>query len=874
MDKRGLVNFGKNAFILLVLIAFLFLVFPQKASAEKSDQYFSGNFTCEQIEDTVLWSAIASKTIDKDTWFNWSAGTSCNSSITTLGPKNCDIVSIYSFVRYLSIGSKDPITAGMAYAQVANTTQSLAVGNANGTRYVAYLNQSVAAAESLGPRYECGIATQTASSNRTCSTNNSGFNESNFNYTLHLFANTEGGGGGVIAGIDIFNARYDWCWTPMIYDATVSLESGTYQDEFNFTINVTNPSANTTVYLWTRPVGGTWVQEGSSKSCANCSQGELGFLVSDFAETDIGNREFKFNATDDSGFDQTAGNPSTLGTATNECLDSGNDCVFTLTDIAAAQGTPTISNETVNGQTSDAAEGWGTNWTFSVNVSNPADGTGDINLTLRLNTGAGFADKESRICSNPCSTPTNFTFFVDDFLCADISSAQYQFRAINTNGTSTATQSFTIEKDDINIEHVQGNNTIANRSGNQEDLLILRVFDTDKAPSGEYIGSGTNVTFSIETNGVTFDSGTINQTNSTGHTNYYFNPVCTPTKYQVGNQDWKGDVLSSATCYKPVTLTSGLNLSVRGDIILDFNTPDGSINFTQEDLITFLGSTVDDCGTDSDALVTTTRYNANISASDGFACTNTTKIGANAFQCVYTTDITTSEGYYNTTMFANASFHYDNFTQKTGFPGLFYIFPVKKLENPRGNSSLGLGSSTNGWGNPNWNFTITASSGDANNVYQVDLLMSQSVNPTAPGGICNATQGGCLNQTSIICDNCISQDVTYYRNFTNSQQGGWFFRFALNDSETITSGTDFSVIVEKDDTNISYGGNGNATTVTYLTQPQNLSVRVFDIDKNSFNVTVPSANVTFKLLDAGYGGGEKVIGYASTNETGHARLLI
>src|SRR3972149_7393670 len=159
MDKRGLVNFGKNAFILLVLIAFLFLVFPQKASAEKSDQYFSGNFTCEQIEDTVLWSAIASKTIDKDTWFNWSAGTSCNSSITTLGPKNCDIVSIYSFVRYLSIGSKDPITAGMAYAQVANTTQSLAVGNANGTRYVAYLNQSVAAAESLGPRYECGIAT-------------------------------------------------------------------------------------------------------------------------------------------------------------------------------------------------------------------------------------------------------------------------------------------------------------------------------------------------------------------------------------------------------------------------------------------------------------------------------------------------------------------------------------------------------------------------------------------------------------------------------------------------------------------------------------------------------------------------------------------
>src|SRR3990172_13105634 len=516
-NKKGAIQ--KSLIWVFVAIALIALIYnSQHTSAAKADQYFVGNLTCEEITDSVLWTLLSGKSAANSITLNWTPGTSC------LGVKNCDMEFIRSFVRYTNVGTKD-LLAGSGLIRIGNTTQP----NGTVTRHMAYLNETVLVGESLGPRYECGLGTTPT----TCSLLGQGFNESDFNYSVFFQSGQASAGSREL--LDNFEVVYPWCWTPIIYDATVSPESADNATTFTFTINVTNPGANTTVRLLTRPVGGAWEQEGNQQNCINCAQTKLSFNA-DFP-TRIGNREFKFNATDNQSFSTEAGNPARLETATNECLDTGNDCQFEVTQEAVASVTPFLANETVNGQQSDATEGWGTNWTFSVNVSNPVDGAGDINLTLLVDSGGGFVVKDTVNCTGPCSTSTKFTFFVDDFMCTDISNAQYRFTATNLNGTSTITQPFTIEKDDINIEHVLGNNTIANRSGSQLDLLILRVFDTDKAPSGEYIGS--------ETNGVTFDSGTINQTNSSGHVNYYFNPSCTPTKYLVGNQDWKGDVLSS-----------------------------------------------------------------------------------------------------------------------------------------------------------------------------------------------------------------------------------------------------------------------------------------------------------------------------------------
>src|SRR3989339_1903392 len=129
-------------------------------------------------------------------------------------------------------------------------------------------------------------------------------------------------------------------------------------------------------------------------------------------------------------------------------------------------------------------------------------------------------------------------------------------------------------------------------------------------------------------------------------------------------------------------------------------------------------------------------------------------------------------------MFANASLHYNNFTIQKNNPGLFYLFPRYKLENP-----IGVPSSA-GWGYPNRNLSVIASSGDVNQIINISLYLGQTVNP----GVCSPSI--CINQTPISCDNCINSQKTWFSNFTSSNQGQWFYQFKMFFfKETATPGT-------------------------------------------------------------------------------------
>jgi len=198
---------------------------------------------------------------------------------------------------------------------------------------------------------------------------------------------------------------------------------------------------------------------------------------------------------------------------------------------------------------------------------------------------------------------------------------------------------------------------------------------------------------------------------TSGDANFNFNATCTgeytgAPKFLVGEQTWKAELNDSLLNAYLQNDTSGFittNISLQGDIALDFVTPDGSTNFTQEQTITFLGATVDDCG---DALATTVIYNANTTTTDGFECTNNTQVGANAFQCIFTTTTATSSGYYNASMYANSSSHYDNDTANLGTGGLFYIDPLRRL------ASQNVVPTNSLFATKNWNFSIRATSGD------------------------------------------------------------------------------------------------------------------------------------------------------------------
>ena len=97
-------------------------------------------------------------------------------------------------------------------------------------------------------------------------------------------------------------------------------------------------------------------------------------------------------------------------------------------------------------------------------------------------------------------------------------------------------------------------------------------------------------------------------------------------------------------------------------------------------------------------------------------------------------------------------------------------------------------------------------------------------------------------------------NVLWIRNFSNTQQGTWYYRYSLGSTfeDTIKS-----VSISKDNTNISYGGVGNSSSLTRNQTAQQLAVRVYDKDASKYSLN-PSATVNFKLIHSNYAGGEKL----------------
>ncbi|MCK4627150.1 MAG: hypothetical protein KAV00_17695, partial [Phycisphaerae bacterium] len=302
------------------------------------------------------------------------------------------------------------------------------------------------------------------------------------------------------------------------------------------------------------------------------------------------------------------------------------------------------------------------------------------------------------------------------------------------------------------------------------------------------------IKYTITTNNLSeySDNNFIIQTNTTGQSALNFDPTCTDDytgspKFLVGEQQWKVSLNDSElTCYfqNDSSVYQLRNLFVRGDISLDFTSPTGSTNYTQEDTISFLGATTDDCG---DALEATVIYNANTTGS-GIICDDTTQVGANAFTCDYTTTTATINGWYNNTMFANYSYHYNNNTPKENNPGLFYLNPLRRL------SANNIDPSSALYTQENWNFTVNATSGD-NTLMRIELFLKKGSGAFTE---CSQLQE-CQNQTLTTCTNCQNLQVYWHKNFTQSDAGTWFYQIRMinNNTEAIetqTSGTDsFSV---------------------------------------------------------------------------------
>ncbi|MBI4020111.1 MAG: hypothetical protein HY367_02155, partial [Candidatus Aenigmarchaeota archaeon] len=490
-------------------------------------------------------------------------------------------------------------------------------------------------------------------------------------------------------------------------------------------------------------------------------------------------------------------------------------------------------------ETGVAEGGWGFNFTFNITVDSDADANVTVSAWRSTDQSAWTLIGDNNFTIS--DSQKNFSFAWDP-QSPDIGTWFYKFNATDGGGNTntTATRTLTVSKENTTITYFTGHASIANRSGNQTSQLGFIIADKN----------GTNLSsfplkFSITTNNVTYysDSRYVAVTNGTGHALFSFNATCAneysgAPRFQVGEQQWKINLNDSVTGIYNDNDTSAYllrNLSVRGNMRINVTDPTGSSNFTQRDAIDTIGTAFDDCDLELGGVSVNYTYNYSNTL---YNCTAITSPVTGLYRCSWDSAVGLA-GFYNASMAVNLSDYYDNFTLKTrtGEPYLFFLSIFKSLIN------ITTTPPTDGWGRRNWNFTAFGTSGNATPTFNVNFSMK-----TGAGSFTDCISGplsSCTNITPTTCSGCTNQQFSFIRNFTSGQQGTWFLQFSLND--TSTSGTD-TVIVEKDDVNISARAGNNSIINRSGGQTGLLSVLVYDTDAGS-DISTPSVTVGFNITN-------------------------
>ena len=500
-----------------------------------------------------------------------------------------------------------------------------------------------------------------------------------------------------------------------------------------------------------------------------------------------------------------------------------------------------------NFQRSPSEAGWGFNFTFNMTVETDQNNNVSAMLWRSENGLTNFQLIENvtlNFTNNPTQVNVTYDPQPDDTdAAAGWKQWFFKFNVTDHNGTlettnTTSLLTLNITKDRVLFDAFFGNNSVANRRGNQTNHLYVRATDEN----GTVIPD-LSLTMFVTLDSNLYDPGTVNTTNGTGVANFHFDPTCSP-KHLVENQLWKVELATNDAYFANSTNTTGtyLNLSVFGNQLMTFVLPDGATNFTQENVINFLGAIDDDC---ADPLTSSVQYfmnytNQSTLNAEALECAPVSVVGANAFTCDFTTTVYTPATFYNVTMITEEPGHYRNVTVNSTDPGFFFVNPLRRFEN------VEVTPLTEGWGVDNWNMSVNATSGN-NDTMEIQIWLKKG-----SGGFAQCPETTCINQTPVNCDNCIGQTYTWYRNFTADDQDTWFVQFRMinnitTDTVTLTGGTDSFSVVKDDIVITESSGDGQihdrgfeATYVSHL----------FDVD-NGGNLSNPNATVTLNFTTDG-----------------------
>ncbi|MBI4182331.1 MAG: hypothetical protein HY520_05180 [Candidatus Aenigmarchaeota archaeon] len=297
--------------------------------------------------------------------------------------------------------------------------------------------------------------------------------------------------------------------------------------------------------------------------------------------------------------------------------------------------------------------GWGETFTFRVTASDADNDSITVYLWVRK----PYEPFWSLVGENSSYPGGMWTveFKKSSFTSSDIGQVwQYKFNATDSTGLAAETSngSFTVEADDIEVQHVQGNNSVVNRVQGNYTSLSTRVLDTD---TNRYIVSGYEGRLWVSTDhGATFGIEGNPTTAASGYLNYpFFNPDC---RYHVGPQYWIMGLIDNTT-YKD-TNSSIFTLTITTDPLKgNVTSPHRRGYVAGQQEILFRGRLADDCGPVEGVAVV---FSAERSG-QAFACPLTLEEGNGFYNCTVPASMTASwpTGLFNASMLAGKVYYTD-----------------------------------------------------------------------------------------------------------------------------------------------------------------------------------------------------------------------
>ncbi|MBR9680050.1 MAG: hypothetical protein GOU99_03305, partial [Candidatus Altiarchaeota archaeon] len=460
---------------------------------------------------------------------------------------------------------------------------------------------------------------------------------------------------------------------------------------------------------------------------------------------------------------------------------------------------PIITNNTVD----PTPNGWGTNFNFSAAVEDQADEndwatlyawhTSVVDPETLQPTNWSFVDKGN---ATNTSVPYLVEIFYNNYTCDNITNTMYyKFNATDedTSGnwtSETGVKIFSIIEDSLSVTNVTPS---FNQSINRSVALNFtsKFWDDTRNSTPTYLEDTPYTAFTSVSKYSSNDSFQTyyDGTNTSG---YLLKELVNNTAgwcqnfFYVGQNYWKSGSLS-ATCYVDIETGGDLEWNavpfwLMGDLSNSYiGTPDGSQNFTQQQDISFTGTVEDDCDdvkTDTSGFATL--YNISQGTSS-YLCSPV----SDSFSCSRSLPITAPTGWYNVKLitYSEGTENKKYWNGSNTETNAFYLNAYRDVFNQSVDPSSAY------YTYENWNFSVAAISGDTVPM-DVKLYLKKGSDDFA-----ECSENICLNITPTRCVNCINSTIYWYRNFTDTDVGTWFYKIVFVNNNTgatedETSGTD------------------------------------------------------------------------------------